>query len=192
MSCILYYSTYCPNSKTLLQQLSNSSIKDDIHFINIDNRITKEDGTIFIVLQDGQELILPPTVNKVPALLLLNRGHQVIFGDKIQEYLNPKMEVLTDTATQNNGEPLAYSLNGGSTQGFGVASDSFSFLDQAPEDLTAKGEGGLRQRHHYATLNTETAIETPPDTYTPDKVKDDTCNKYIASRNSDQNLATTG
>jgi hypothetical protein len=53
---------------------------------------------------------------------------------------------------------------------FGVVSDNYSFLDQDAESLSAKGNGGMRQQHHYATLDSQGMIETPPDTYTPDKV----------------------
>lgn len=187
MSCILYYSNFCPNSKELIKSLSKSSIKDDIHFINIDQRTNKPDGTTNIILQNGQEILLPPTVNKVPALLLLNRGNKVIFGEEIQQFLRPKQIELETSATQNNGEPLAFSLGGDSygNSGFGVASDSFSFLDQDPEDLSAKGNGGMRQTWHYATLDDNIAIETPPDTYLPDKVKDSSYKNFTETRDNE-------
>jgi hypothetical protein len=35
-----------------------------------------------------------------------------------------------------------------------IVSDQYSFLDQGPEDLEAKGNGGLRQMHNYVDLNT--------------------------------------
>ncbi len=187
MSSILYYSNFCPNSKELIKDLSKSSVKDDIHFINIDQRKTNPDGTTHVILQNGQEILLPPTVNKVPALLLLNRGNKVIFGNEIQEHLRPSQIQLEASATQNNGEPLAFALGGDSygNSGFGVASDSYSFLDQDPEDLSAKGNGGMRQTWHYATLNNEDAIETPPDTYTPDKVKDSSYKNFTETRDNE-------
>tara|TARA_B100001758_G_C18332962_1_gene569910 strand:- start:477 stop:1085 length:609 start_codon:yes stop_codon:yes gene_type:complete len=187
MSSILYYSNFCPNSKELIKGLSKSSIKDDIHFINIDQRTTKPDGTTHIILQNGQEILLPPTVNKVPALLLLNRGNKVIFGEEIQEFLRPKQIELETSATQNNGEPLAFALGGDNygNSGFGVASDTYSFLDQNPEDLSAKGDGGMRQTWHYATLNDNVAIETPPDTYSPDKVEDSSYKNFTETRDNE-------
>ena len=42
-------------------------------------------------------------------------------------------------------------------------SDQYSFLDQSVEDLGTKGNGGLRQIHNFATINTFDNIETPPD-----------------------------
>jgi hypothetical protein len=52
----------------------------------------------------------------------------------------------------------------------GVVSDNFSFLDQSSDSLSAKGDGGLRQLHQYATLAHVDKIETPPDNYVPDKI----------------------
>ena len=39
MSTILYYSTYCDNCNKLLQIISTSNSKKDMHFINIDKRV---------------------------------------------------------------------------------------------------------------------------------------------------------
>ena len=175
MSSILYYSNYCQNCKDLLQSISRSAIKDEIHFICLDNRVKRPNGATYVILSNNQEILLPPTITKVPALLLLNRGHHVLFGDDIKNHLEPKQIALNQSATINNGEPMAYSFNtcgamnaGGS--GFGVASDNYSFLDQNSDDLAAKGNGGMRQQHHYATPESEYMIETPPDNYSPDKV----------------------
>jgi hypothetical protein len=165
MSSILYYSNYCENCKTLLQVLAKSEVKKDIHFLCIDQRINKNTAT-YIVMSNGQEMLLPPTVTKVPALLLLNKGHQVIFGEEIYKYLSPS-ETVVNKQVQGVEEPSSFSLN---ESQFGVLSDSFSFLDQEPSDLSTKGDGGVRQMYHYSTLNETGAIETPPEDYVPDKI----------------------
>ena len=185
MSSILYYSSHCPNSSKLLGKLSKSSVQDDIHFVSVDRRERQPDGATNVVLENGQKLLLPPSVTKVPALLLLNQGNQVLFGAEIDDYLKPKQVVLDSQATGGNGEPLAFSLDSDSTQGFGVASDSFSFLDQSAEDLSAKGGGGMRQQWHYATIGHADSIETPPDTYAPDKVGSDTYKSFEAKRSNE-------
>ena len=46
-----------------------------------------------------------------------------------------------------------------------IVSDSFSFLDQGADELSAKGDGGLRQIHQYSTLNQVDSITTPEETY---------------------------
>ena len=182
MSTILYYSNYCKNCQTLLQSIAQTTIKDDMHFICIDKRVKKPNGATYIILENGQELLLSPNVTKVPALLLINRGHQVIFGNEIKEYVKSKYIDTQKKVTQNNGEPLAFSLGGG---GFGVVSDNYSYLDQGAEELSAKGNGGLRQNHHYSKLNENDEIETPPDTYNPDKVGNISMEQLKQQRNSE-------
>ena len=148
MSCILYYSKYCDVSKKYLQLISKSSSQNDIHFICIDKRV-KEGNKTYIVLENGQKIILPENITRVPALLLLNKGYQVLYGEQILEFLKPRQEIEVRQATQNNMEPMAFSLGGGS-----IVSDQYSFLDQDPEDLEAKGNGGMRQMHNYVDLRT--------------------------------------
>jgi hypothetical protein len=162
--------------------MSRSKIKESIHFCCIDNRVKKSDGNIYVILENKQELILPPNVTKVPCLLLLNRGHQAIFGnDSIMNYLKPQEEVITQKSTNFNGEPLCFSF--GNSGYLGVVSDNYSFLDQTSDELSSKGNGGLRQLYHYTTLDHVDRIETPPDTYVPDKVKGDSIEKIRNERN---------
>jgi hypothetical protein len=172
MSSILYYSNFCGNCKQLLQKISKSKAKKNIHFLCIDKRIRKNNGATYITLETGQELILPPTIEKVPALLLLNKGHQVLFGNDIYNYLKPYETDYTqmNSSRQSNEEPSAYSMGGGGNNISNVNSDNFSFLDQNSDALSAKGDGGMRQLHNYATLSYNDKIETPPDTYEPDKI----------------------
>ena len=150
MSSILYYSKYCEVSKKYLQTLSKSNVQKDIHFICIDKRV-KESNKTYIILDNGQKIILPENVTRVPALLLLNQGYNVLYGEQILQHLKPRQEVEVRQATKNNMEPMAFSFGGGLGD---IVSDQYSFLDQAPEDLEAKGNGGMRQMHNYVDLNT--------------------------------------
>jgi hypothetical protein len=131
--------------------LSKSQAQKDIHFICIDKRVKDESGKTYIILENGQKIILPENVNRVPALLLLANGYQVLYGEQILEHLKPRQEVEVRQATQNNMEPSAFSFGGGFSN---IVSDQYSFLDQAPEELEAKGNGGMRQMHNYVDLNT--------------------------------------
>ena len=166
MSSILYYSKYCKNCDKLLQMLSKSQTKADIHFLCIDKRVQKGSDT-HLILENGQEILLPPTVNRVPALLLLNKGHQVLFGEDIYTHIKPQEVVLNNQATLGQGEPQAFSLGQGS---FGVLSDNYSFWDQGADDLSTKGDGGLRQMHNYVTLEDQDNITTPPENYKADTI----------------------
>lgn len=171
MSSIIYYSNHCVKSKAVLTTLSKSRLQDDIHFLCIDKRVKSGTGAWHILTETGEKVLLPPQVNRVPALLLLNKGHQVLYGEQILQHFQPKNASLNDVATGFNGEPNAFALGRESMgSGFGVASDNYSFLDQSADELSAKGNGGMRQLYNYATIDLVDKIETPPDTYSPDKV----------------------
>jgi hypothetical protein len=123
-----------------------------------------DQGKTFILLENGQKIIMPENVNRVPALLLLNQGYQVLYGESILNHLKPQQQVAMRQATQNNLEPMAFSFGGGGGS-FGsiVSSDQYSFLDMDTDELSAKGNGGMRQMHHYVDLNYSDKISTPDD-----------------------------
>ncbi len=182
MSKILYYSNYCDNCKKLLQNLAKSQEKEDMHFLCIDRR-SKKNNKIYIVLENGQEVLLPTSINRVPALLYLNTPDQtVIFGDEIGNKIKPieisftnKVEII-----KNQEEPMAFSFCSGPSS---VVSDNFSFWDQDAESLSAKGDGGMRQLYNYSTINNENKINTPSDDYAPDKIGEVTIEKLQQQRN---------
>ena len=161
MSSIIYYSNFCEHSKKLLQGLSRSQVSKDIHFICIDNRV-RENGKIFIQLQNGQKIIMPENVTKVPALLLLNQNYKVLYGEEITGYFRPRQEVITKQVTNNNLEPSAFALGGGGAFG-GIVSDQYSFLDMDSDTLSAKGDGGVRQMHNYVNLDYSDQISATQD-----------------------------
>ena len=161
MSSILYYSNFCEHSKKLLQTISKADISKDIHFICIDKRTKDANNKIYIILENGQKIIMPENVSRVPALLLLNQGYQVLYGEAILQHLKPRQQEMVKKATQNNLEPMAFGFGGG---GFGsITSDQYSFLDMDSDSLSAKGNGGMRQMHNYVDLNYADTISTPED-----------------------------
>lgn len=182
MSFVLYYSNYCENSKNLLVALTSNNKTENMHFVCIDNRVTEQSGITNVILENGHKIILPPTVKSVPSLLLLDKGHQVVAGNEIYRILLPETKNVKEALC--SGEPAAFKIGSGSMTG--VASDTFSFLDMSSEDLSAKGGGGLRQMHHYVTINQVSPIETPPENYTSDKVSNEvTIDKIRAEREKD-------
>ena len=171
MSSILYYSNYCNSCKSLLQSVSKSTNKNDTYFICIDKRITKNNKN-YVVLENGQELILPPGITKVPALMLLKDNQRVVFGSSIKEHLQPEVfvspkEILSDPSV----EPECFSLGGSMSN---VNSDNYSFLDMGSSDLEAKGDGGVRQMHNYVSLdNHSNNIQTPSEEYQQSTIGND-------------------
>jgi hypothetical protein len=172
MGSILYYSNFCDHSKKLLQHVSKIPT-DNIHFISIDKRVREPDGKVYILLENGQKIIMPQNIDKVPAMLLLNGQYNVLYGEDIYNYIRPAEKESVRVATNNNMEPIAYCLGNNSSYG-GIISDNFSFLDMDSESLKAKGDGGLRQPHNYFCLNHEDNhhnIYTPTEDISPRQSK---------------------
>lgn len=187
MSSVLYFSNYCENCKKLLQFLSRSPQSKEMHFVCIDKRERQSNGSTHVILPNGSQILLPPNITRVPALLLLNKSNHVLFGSDIMNYLTPSEVELDNQATNGNGEPSAYMFSSGGSS-LGVNSDKFSFLDQDAESMLAKGDGGLRQMYNYATPDMISNIATPPDNYSPDKVEPNQLEKFQKNRDSmDQN-----
>jgi len=155
---VLYYSNQCNNCKTVLSNVSKWPSSQQIHFICIDSRVN-ENGKIFIVLENGKKMLMPDNMHQVPALLFLQSG-QMLFGvENILNALKPKQQQEVVQATMNNMEPQEFSF-GGSGSHFGIVSDQYSFLDMNDNDLSAQGDGGMRQLHNYMTIHDEAAYST--------------------------------
>ena len=197
MSCILYYSNFCEPSKKLLQTVSKTEMAKDIHFICIDKRV-KENDKMFIILQNGQKIVMPENVTKVPALMLLNQQYKVVYGDQIYQHLKPVQEKQVQKATKNNMEPSAFLDGFGFSSGFGfgsgIISDNFSFLDQNDNELSVKGEGGLRQMHNYVSLENANnlSMHLPQDDhdYKSDKLKDSELNIESLQKKREQEFTS--
>jgi hypothetical protein len=175
MSSVLYYSNQDEASKRLIQSIVRSGLQAQFHFMCIDNRVAVKNDAhdpsnpnskptkTMIVLDNRHQVLMPDAVTHVPALLLL-KNNQIVFGDEIAQHLQPQQMMQISHATQRNMEPAAAGGGGGGaglagwghsgwTSG-GVVSDTYSFLDQTPQDLNcATGHGGTRQMHHYARLS---------------------------------------
>jgi hypothetical protein len=175
MSYVLYYSKYCNNCKKIIHKVGKDKIKNDIHFLCIDKRKEIE-KKMYIVLSDGKELLMPPEIQQVPALLLLNRGNRIIYGDEIIELFKPILQSNHKKDTNNNLEPLAFSHYEMGT----MLSDNYSYLDQNPDELSTKGKGGMRQMHSFSTCDYKDEIETPPENISPDDIKSSNVSKLLS------------
>ena len=180
MSTVLYYSKYCENCKKLLYELGKTKVQNEIHFLSIDKRVN-HGGEIYIILENGNQIYMPPNIVEVPSLLLLNKGNKLLVGDDVMNYFKPQIYQEKTSATKSNMEPLAFSFCEMGTS----MSDTYSYLDQSPEEMNAKGEGGLRQMHSFVRLNHSDRIETPPEDYIPDKVGEVDMGKLQAQREED-------
>ena len=193
MSTILYYSNFCEPSKKLLQSVTKTQNTNNIHFICIDKRVKDTNGKIFIVLQNGQQILMPENVTRVPALLLLNQNYKVIYGNDIYNYLKPQVTQEIQQATKNNMEPINFQDGFKSFGGFsgGIVSDNYSFLDQSDSELSVKGDGGLRQIHNYVTLNESMnlSMKLPQDDVEYNKIKEGELSVEALQRRRDEEVA---
>jgi hypothetical protein len=162
MTVICYYSNFCEPSKKLLQVMSHSKLKDEVHFICIDKR-TRGAGGQTVLEVNGQQVLLPPMITRVPALFLVET-RRALFEDDIYKYLQPQEAALNHVATGGMGEPECFS-----DQMLGM-SDSYSFWDQGADELGTKGNGGMRQQHRFVAVDEMFSINTPKDDYEPDKI----------------------
>jgi len=78
---VIYYSNKCPQSQKLLQELAHMQLNPNTYFINVDNRTTGPNGKQYIVLENGQKIIMPTQyVSRVPALFIAAANNHVEYG----------------------------------------------------------------------------------------------------------------
>lgn len=182
---VLYYSSHCPHSNKIIDKLSKSLIKDDFNYISLDNRLVRE-NKIFVKLRNGEDFEIEENINKVPALSLESYGNRILFGNEILDFINMKEKELNN----NDLEPSPFSFYGGCDN---IVSDFYSYLDTPIKEFSSSdGNAGMVQTYNYATIDYNTFMNTPPDTYTPDKISTDEniLEKLVETRNKDVPLPT--
>lgn len=183
----LYYSNYCKHSQRILQFLVKGNLADKINFLCIDKREKDiNNNQIYIILENGSKVIMPPNVQSVPALLLVKHGYRVLLGDDIVEHFQQaaNLETKKKMMTQQI-EPIGTSLQ--PSGGMNVTSEQYTMYNLTPDELSAKGNGGRRQLYNYVSANEEIiSIQTPPDTYKPDKIGQDITVNTLEQKRMDE------
>jgi len=170
---IFFYSNYCKHSSNVLQFLVKSNLTKNINCYCIDNRkLNPKTNQIMIYVGEDsnrKSIPLPPNIHFVPSLLAVKKNYQLILGDDIIQYYEPKVKEQLSSSNFGYGEPMGFSIN--STGGSNIVSEQYTFYNATPQELSAKGQGGNRQMYNYVPASQETfVIPTPPDTYKPDKL----------------------
>ncbi len=149
---IFYYSNFCPNSQRVLQFLVRANLTTEVAFICIDKR-GRDPNTnqMYIIMENGDRVLMPPNIHSVPALLMLNANYKVIYGDEIIRYYEPNIVNDKMMATNFNGEPSGFSLNGSGSS------------------LVDSGSFGVSLS---STYNGRQTIQTPPLEKGSNKIKD--------------------
>ena len=182
---ILYYSNYCKHSQKIIQTLVKNNLIDKISCICIDKR-SRENGQILITLENGSKVTLPPNVHSVPSLLLLNQNFRLILGDDILQHFHRDMKKQSVINKNVETEPTGYFLNN-SSGGTNIMSEKFTDYSMTPDELSAKGKGVSRNLYNYVSVSNENLfINTPEDSYKPDKVSNDVTLDQLLQQRMDE------
>lgn len=102
MSYILYYSKRDAFCTKMLEYLSKVSIDPliQMHYVCIDKR-TKSDDNTYVELDNGEKLILPPTIKSVPSLMVLSENFKVVSGDNIYTVIQ---SISSDASSQSQAQ----------------------------------------------------------------------------------------
>jgi hypothetical protein len=194
-SDILYYSNYCEHSKKLLQFIAKHNLIEKLNCFNVDKRSRDvNNNQMLITLENGQKVVLPPTVHSVPSLLCVNKNYVVLTGNSsILEYLEPLAAHVSQSSSilRQNDEPISYSIEQ-YTANSNIVSEKFTDYNASPEVFSAKSTSKERKLHNYVGVDSNLVIQTPEETYKPDKVSADvTIDKLQQQRNDPRIMPPT-
>ena len=170
---ILYYSNYCKHSQKVIQSLVKNDVINQLNCICIDKRSRDpQTNQIFIHLENGEKMAMPPNLHNVPGLLLTKQNYNIIHGDEIVKHFHKDIVAKNDRATNFNGEPAGFPL--GKSGGSNIMSEKFTYFNMTPDELSAKGVSQRRQMYNYVSTQDDSLfIQTPPDSYHSDKIEGD-------------------
>jgi len=166
----LYYSNHCRHCQKVLQFLVKENLVNSLSFICIDKRSRDpQNNQVYITLENGKKVIMPPHINSVPALLLAKQSYRVVLGEDILRHFSGGKGTQPNLK-RGEYEPVGSALLS-SNQGMSIASEQYTLYSLTPEELSAKGTGGRRSLYNYVAANQDIiTIQTPAETYEPDKV----------------------
>lgn len=110
---IFYYSNYCQHSQKVFQFLVRANLTTEINCICVDKRgRDTQTNQMYIVMPNGDKILMPPNINSVPALLMMKQNYNVIYGYDIIKHYEPSIVNDKMMATNFNGEPSGFTLGG--------------------------------------------------------------------------------
>lgn len=156
----LYFSNNCKHCMRLLDELNKNDVIKKLNMICIDNRL-KKDNVVYLIINNDQ-LPLPPMINCVP-MMTISPTNEILKGKEIYNYFMPLTKNIEDERNKITLEPDPFSLSNETIGEFGVTSDNFSFWNTSPDELSASGNGGIKQLYNYSQINSDSTekIYTP-------------------------------
>ena len=190
MTDLFYYSNHCKHSQKVIQYISKNNLIDKISCICIDKRMRDaQNNHIIILLENGQKVSMPPSIQTVPTMLRPSYNHTIVLGaEKIIEYIQSEKKYINhqtqSNILQNNVEPISYEFN--ISPNNNISSEKFTDFNMSSAALGAKGTGKERQMYNYVPVDSNISINAPVETYQADKISSDvTVDKLLQSRNTE-------
>ena len=175
---VLYYGKTCQHSQKLLRQVAKQGISDKLRFVPVDQQVRRGDQ-LMAILDNGSQVLIPSGVTSVPALLDI-RDKNIYMGPEVGKRLAAEAERAFRAATGVEREPMAYTDISSGT------STTFSFVDDDPQALLAKGTGRTDTPSHFAGAHDNPIIPTAQEGGSGDvagsKVTSADYDAYIAQR----------
>jgi len=194
---ILYYSNVCPHSKEILECLVKNNKQSQVNFICIDNRVyNPQNNQTVITLGDGKQTVLPPNVDRVPALFLVSdNSYRAVFGRSILSHFGGgggggggDNGGGVGGGGGGDGEPVGASMDNSFSRS-NIISEQYTSYQLEPEDLKSDSVSSNRSiLPHYVSVNgggggdnnnnvsvrggSSGGIQAPPDTYKSNKVSE--------------------
>ena len=149
----IYYSNFCQHSKQVINYIAKNSLTSTLSCICIDKRKRNNQNHIIITLENGKELLLPPSICDVPSLLCKSKNYTLISGSNsiLEHFNNVYGNIIQSTIVKQNGEPIALSSMGNNNNNNNI----------------------------YSDYNLDQGINTPADTYIPNKVPTNVTNEML-------------
>ena len=182
---VFYYSNHCRHCPRIIQFITKNGLTDRLNCVCVDRRErSSENGAIYVQLDNGARVVLPPNVNCVPALIQVSNKYALVVGDDILAYLQgraaPGMHSSVGAPARANGEPLGASPGALSHSG-NIVSDSFSAYSESSGGSSLGGPPG-RDTGHYAPVGgAQGIISGPDDAYRSGKMTGDDTAASIAA-----------
>lgn len=146
---ILFYSNFCQYSKDVLGTITKK---------NLDNEFVK-------VCVDTNRFKLPPFVDRVP--LVCTKSKSILTDNDISAFLDQLSDVSEGV------EPFTDFYKAGNI------SDSFSFIDDNPDDRLTNG---------FLVIGQDTEIQTPDEPSFNAKINDKSLEYLMSQRDTDEKI----
>jgi hypothetical protein len=170
----LYYSNHCRHCVKLLGYITRNNLIDSINCVSVDKRVRDtQTNTLYVQLENGRKVPVPPNVHSVPSLIQVKRNYTVIMGDDIVNYLQtmvtPDKKMAMNHETIRNGEPVGTTISNFSHSD-NIQSDQYTTYDLTPAQLSVNNVESRDISHYSSANHAGRFINTPDDNYSADKL----------------------